>query len=93
VAMGCIRLTDPCGNGLYWANRSVSKWAQSGYVDSWSLRPTGLGSGQADRIGGPEINRTLPNFVRRHQGPKSLLKIRKDKKHNTTYMAVFTNLV
>jgi hypothetical protein len=93
VTMGCIGLRGPRGSGLYWANRSVSKWAQSGYVDNWSLRPIGLGSGQADRIGGPEINRTLPASVRRQQGPKSQLKIRKDKQDSTTYMVVFTNLV
>ena len=92
MAVGCIGLTGPCGSGLYWANRKVSKWAQSCYVDSWSPRPTGLGSDQADRISGLEINRTLPSSVRRQKGPKSQLKIRKDK-DSTTYMAVFKNLV
>jgi hypothetical protein len=93
VAVGCIGLTGPCGSGLCWANRSVSKWVQSGYVDSWSLRPIGLGSGQADRIGGLEINRTLPNSERRQQGQKSQLKIRKHKKDSATCMAVFMNSV
>ena len=92
MAVGCIGLTGPFGSGLYWANRSVSKWAQLGYVDSWSLTLTGLGSGQTDRIGGPEINRTLPNSVRYQQGPKTQLKIRRGKKNSTTCMAVFTNL-
>jgi hypothetical protein len=61
-------------------------------VDSWSLTPTELGAGQADGIGEPEMKRTLPNSERQKQGPKSQLKIRKDKDSNT-YTAVFTNLV